>query len=158
MAAELNGYPGPKHVLELAGELELTDAQRGAVQDSYDAMHRAAVALGRELVEAEARLDALFAEGEATPEDLDAALEEIGALRADLRKAHLQAHLETRDLLTDEQVRRYQELRGYADDGAHDHHPGHRGPAGHGEHTGQNAPDGRSDHTGDDAPKGPGPM
>ena len=28
LAGELNGYPGPKHVLELAKELNLTDAQR----------------------------------------------------------------------------------------------------------------------------------
>jgi hypothetical protein len=27
-AAELNGYPGPKHVLDLAEKLKLTDAQR----------------------------------------------------------------------------------------------------------------------------------
>lgn len=128
MAAELNGYPGPKHVLELAGELELTEEQRAAVTRSFDAMHREAVALGREVVEAEAGLDALFAEGEATPEALRAALEEIGALRGELRNAHLQAHLETRDLLTDEQVRRYQELRGYGEGGAGHPHPGHHHP------------------------------
>src|SRR5690242_2678820 len=37
-AAELNGYPGPAHVLALAGELRLSDAQRRQVQSIFDRM------------------------------------------------------------------------------------------------------------------------
>lgn len=135
LPAELNGYPGPKHVLELAGELELTGEQRGAVVEVFDAMRRAAIDLGAELVEAERRLDALFGRAEATPEALRAALDRLGALRADLRYTHLAAHLETRDLLTEDQRRRYEELRGYS---GHErgHEPGHD-PAGHGHHHGR---------------------
>jgi hypothetical protein len=36
-AAELNGYPGPKHVLDLAQQLRLTDAQRDNVQAIFEA-------------------------------------------------------------------------------------------------------------------------
>lgn len=112
LPAELNGYPGPKHVIELADELELSEEQRDAVSQVFDGMLRKAIDLGFEVVAAERRLDALFAQAEATPE----------ALRADLRYTHLAAHLETKALLTEDQVHRYIELRGY---GAEGHHAGH---------------------------------
>src|SRR2546429_5560010 len=37
-AAELNSYPGPLHVLELAVQLGLTDEQRERTQTLYNAM------------------------------------------------------------------------------------------------------------------------
>lgn len=122
LPAELNGYPGPKHVIELADELELSEEQRDAVSQVFDGMLRKAIDLGFEVVAAERRLDALFAQAEATPEALRAALEELEALRAELRYTHLAAHLETKALLTEDQVHRYIELRGY---GAEGHHAGH---------------------------------
>lgn len=125
LPAELNDYPGPKHVLEMAADLELSAEQRAAVQAAYDAMHAEAVRLGEAVVERERRLDALFAGGTATPEALRAALDEIGRLQAELRYAHLAAHLETRSILTPAQTARYGHLRGYGD-GAHAHgHQGH---------------------------------
>jgi len=45
-AAELNGYPGPVHVLQLAAQLGLTDAQRRDVQAIFDRMSAAAKTLG----------------------------------------------------------------------------------------------------------------
>lgn len=132
LAAELNGYPGPKHVLELAGELGLSDEQRAAVGSVQDAMQGEAVELGRRTIDAERRLDALFAGGEATSETLRAALDELGDLQAALRHAHLDAHLATKALLTEAQARRYDELRGYADGGHGEHHPQrHHGGHGH---------------------------
>ena len=126
LAAELNDYPGPRHVLELAADLELSAEQRAAAQAAYDAMHAEAVRLGEAIVERERRLDALFAVGAVTPEVLRAALEEIGRLQAELRFVHLAAHLETRRILTPAQVERYVHLRGYAGAGAHAHdHHGH---------------------------------
>lgn len=123
LPAELNGYPGPKHVIDLAAELELTEEQRDAVSKVFDAMFRQAVDLGFEIVAAERRLDALFAQAEATPEALRTALDELATLRASLRYAHLAAHLDTKALLTDHQVRRYNQLRGYAGEGTdHGHH------------------------------------
>lgn len=113
LPAELNGYPGPKHVLELADELELSGEQRDAVSEVFDGMLRKAIDLGFEVVAAERRLDALFAQGRATPEALRAALEELEDLRADLRYTHLAAHLETKALLTEHQLHRYNQLRGY---------------------------------------------
>ena len=53
LAGELNGYPGPKHVLELAKELNLTDAQRVRTQELFNAMKAEAVPLGRQPVRVE---------------------------------------------------------------------------------------------------------
>lgn len=125
LPAELNGYPGPKHVLELAEDLELSAEQRAAVEEVHAAMAREAVALGEQVVAAERRLDALFAGGEASAEALDSILGELGRLQASLRYAHLAAHLETKALLTEEQIRRYTHLRGYTAGGG-EHHQHHR--------------------------------
>src|SRR3972149_857848 len=45
-AAELNHYPGPRHVLDLASQLQLSEAQRSKAQAIYDRMHHEAVRLG----------------------------------------------------------------------------------------------------------------
>jgi hypothetical protein len=125
-AAELNGYPGPKHVLELAGELELSDAQRADTEALFAAMQRRAQRLGRDIVDAERALDALFASREATPRRLSRALARIGALQGALRDAHLAAHLDQARLLSAAQIHRYAALRGYgdarADHSGHAHH------------------------------------
>jgi hypothetical protein len=46
LAAELNGYPGPSHVLELADKLDLTTDQRGRVKALFDAMKAEALTIG----------------------------------------------------------------------------------------------------------------
>lgn len=130
LAAELNGYPGPKHVLELADSLALDAEQRERVEAVRRRMRERAVELGRQVVEAEQALDSLFASGAATAPEVEARAEAIGRLRGRLRAVHLTAHLETRRLLTLRQARRYDRLRGYAGehdrDGAHRHEEGDR--------------------------------
>lgn len=112
-AAELNGHPGPKHALELADELELSPEQRTAVQASFDRMHAAAVAVGADLLAAEAELDRRFAHRHLDAGKLEELTGRIGELEGRLRYVHLAAHLETDALLTPEQRARYAELRGY---------------------------------------------
>jgi Spy/CpxP family protein refolding chaperone len=124
-AAELNGYPGPVHVLQLAAQLGLTDAQRHDVQAIFDRMSAAAKALGVELISQEQALDQLFAKGDITPDRLDTATAAIAELQGRLRAVHLSAHLETRALLNPAQIARYEQLRGYGDvpaPGQHHHH------------------------------------
>jgi Spy/CpxP family protein refolding chaperone len=119
--AELNRYPGPRHVLDLADSLDLSADQRATVQRIFDDMQARAKALGREIVDAEAALDEAFAEG-AIPEDtLAASVRRIAGLQGELRTVHLRAHLSTREVLTERQVREYDRLRGYA--AVHDHSP-----------------------------------
>ncbi|HEX8633219.1 MAG TPA: periplasmic heavy metal sensor [Pyrinomonadaceae bacterium] len=112
-AAELNHYPGPRHVLELGTELQLTPGQRTQTQAAFERMRGAAVRLGRQIVERERELDAMFAAGEIDTNRLHAATAAIAQLQGALRAAHLAAHLETRRLLSPAQIKRYDELRGY---------------------------------------------
>lgn len=116
--AELNGYPGPMHVLELADRLELAPAQREATRRLLDA-HKAEVReLGRAYVESERALDALFAGHAASPEALSAALARSADLQRRIRESHLAAHLAQAAILSRPQVDAYVRLRGYA---AHAH-------------------------------------
>jgi len=126
-AAELNGYPGPAHVLALTEQLGLTNAQQRDIQAIFERMSAAAKPLGNELIEKEQILDQLFANSEITPDRLSSATAAIAELQGRLRAVHLAAHLETRALLDSNQIARYQQLRGYSDPGspAHPHH--HRG-------------------------------
>jgi Spy/CpxP family protein refolding chaperone len=121
-AAELNGYAGPKHVLELAGELELTAEQRTQTQALFASMQTKAVALGRQLVAEERKLDRLFAGATITQDSLQQSVARIGALQADVRAAHLEAHLEQAKILTPQQRAHYLRLRGYHSPGAHHAH------------------------------------
>ena len=68
LAAELNGYPGPLHVLELADKLSLTPEQRQQVQLLYDTMLSEAIAAGERLIDSERALDAAFAAQAVTPD------------------------------------------------------------------------------------------
>ena len=126
-AAELNHYPGPKHVLELADSLQLSAEQKAKTQKIYDRMHAEAVRLGKLIVEKEAALDRLYAEQTINEAQLRARVLEIGQRQGELRLAHLRAHLEMKQVLSAEQIAKYNELRGYHAGGAHDaHSPPHK--------------------------------
>jgi Spy/CpxP family protein refolding chaperone len=113
LAAELNGYPGPMHVLELADPLGLSAEQRAKMQELFSAMKAEAVPLGEQLIAQEADLDKQFADKTMTPARLEASTDAIGATTGALRRAHLKYHLSTLDVLTPAQAQRYAELRGY---------------------------------------------
>lgn len=113
-AAELNGYPGPAHTLELQEPLGLTPGQAAATAALMQEHKRRARELGAALVEAERRLDALFAEHRADVAAVQHATHEVALLQARLRAEHLTTHLTQTALLNADQVRRYAELRGYA--------------------------------------------
>ena len=123
-AAELNGYPGPAHVLELAVQLELTAEQRAKTEALFQKMQSSAVTLGKELVEQERGLDHLFASRTVNAAILASSLAHIGRLQSQLRQVHLEAHLEQTTLLTRQQVARYIQLRGYAASSGHGRHGG----------------------------------
>jgi hypothetical protein len=112
LAAELNGYPGPRHVLELADQLGLSGEQRQRAEGLFTAMKAETIPLGEQLVEQEIALDRLFAERTVTPESLQRATAAIAEVQGRLRHAHLRYHLATLPLLTPPQLHRYSELRG----------------------------------------------
>ncbi len=113
LAAELNGYPGPRHVLDLANQIGLTDEQRTRIQQLFDAMKSEAIPLGQKLIAAERDLNSAFTERTITPERLQAATAALGELQGKLRDTHLKYHLATAALLSPDQIHRYTELRGY---------------------------------------------
>ena len=93
LPAELNGYPGPRHVLDLADQLELTAGQQAEAQQLFDAMQAQAVVLGEQVLAGEAALDRLFALGMASDAAIDAAAVEVGRLQGALRGHHLRYHV-----------------------------------------------------------------
>jgi hypothetical protein len=125
LAAELNGYSGPRHVLELADPLGLSEGQRASTKRLFDSMTVEAIPLGQKLIAAERDLDRQFAERTITPERLQAATATIAEIQAELRHTHLKYHLATAALLSLDQIRRYDELRGYTGaPAANGTHPG----------------------------------
>ncbi|MEM8754809.1 MAG: Spy/CpxP family protein refolding chaperone [Pseudomonadota bacterium] len=130
LPAELNGWPGPRHVLDEAEALGLTPRQREAVERVFAEMRAAAQEAGREFVDAERALDEAFRDDRATPERIANLAAASGAARATLRAVHLKAHLTTAPVLTAHQRAVYAELRGYGGGGhagghGHDHGDGH---------------------------------
>lgn len=121
--AELNRYPGPRHTLDLAGELRLTEVQAAGSRAAFEEMQREAVSLGREYLDRERELDRMFAERTVTEEALRRVTAEIARLQGARRYVHLRAHLQTTALLTPEQIEAYHRHRGYAGGDAE----GHRG-------------------------------
>lgn len=112
-AAELNGYPGPAHVLEHADALRLTGTQREQSKALLDSHKATARELGRQLVEAERALDIAFASKRIDPSSLTAMTAEVSQLAARLREEHLRTHLMQTALLDAAQIQRYAQLRGY---------------------------------------------
>ena len=112
-AAELNGMPGPSHVLDMATELGLSPGQNSKVARVRDEMRASALTLGERFVVKEAELEAKFRSGDIAREELDRMVREIELTRAELRVAHLAAHIEVSHILSKEQAARYGMLRGY---------------------------------------------
>jgi hypothetical protein len=121
LAAELNGYPGPSHVLELADRLELSPDQRSQVQGLFASMKAEAQPLGSRLIVQETELDRMFASRAVTPGTLKASTAAIAVTQGELRETHLKYHLSTAAILTPGQMQRYAELRGYGSDKPHQH-------------------------------------
>ncbi|HEY5552493.1 MAG TPA: Spy/CpxP family protein refolding chaperone [Opitutaceae bacterium] len=111
-AAELNSYPGPRHVLDMADRLELTETQAAELNRVVDAMKSAALPLGRDVIDREKELDQLFTSKQATAEAVLQLTREIGRLQGERRAVHLNAHVATVAILNAGQISRYNELRG----------------------------------------------
>jgi hypothetical protein len=113
LAAELNGYPGPSHAIELKARLGLSADQVARLQELFTAMKAEAIPLGASLIAQELALNEDFAKRTVTPASVETATQKIGATQATLRAAHLKYHLSTVAILTADQVARYNALRGY---------------------------------------------
>jgi len=125
LAAELNGMPGPAHLLELKDQIPLTVDQVAKTQALFDEMRQGAVAAGERLIAAETALEASFASGAVDEPSLRRLLAAAESARTELRFIHLSQHYKTVQFLEPEQIKKYNVLRGYAED------PCKNVPAGH---------------------------
>ena len=116
LPAELNGLPGPAHLLELQKEPALSSDQVAAITVLFEEMRAEAIIVGERFISAEAAVSAAFENAEVSREELTRLLATASEARAALRLVHLSRHLATPALLSDEQIRRYSVLRGYSDD------------------------------------------
>lgn len=135
LPAELNGVPGPAHLLELRERIPLAPDQVAQIQALFDAMKAAAIPVGERLIAAEAGLEDAFAAGGLDATSLRAHLAEAEAARTELRYIHLSQHLKAAALLSQAQIERYNALRGYTKS-ACDEVPAGHDPARHRAHLG----------------------
>jgi hypothetical protein len=112
-SAELNGYPGPRHVLDLASELNMTEEQQIGIEVIYNNMRNQAVPVGLQIIEIEKQVENSFANNTIREQSLQMLLDLSSHLYGQLRYIHLSSHLKVMDALTPQQVNTYNEIRGY---------------------------------------------
>jgi Spy/CpxP family protein refolding chaperone len=115
-AAELNGLPGPRHILDMKKEINLTTEQERMVRGLFNEMNKNAIELGNKYIEYEKELNNRFAERNIDENALDELLGKISEIYKSLRYTHLSAHLKASKILTEDQIKKYNRLRGYSSD------------------------------------------
>jgi hypothetical protein len=112
-AAELNGVPGPAHLLELKEKIPLDATQVTAITDLFNEMKAKAIHQGETLIALEQALEDHFRDRTITDNILRTSLNAISKARNELRYIHLATHLKTPEILNEHQIGRYNQLRGY---------------------------------------------
>ena len=120
--AELNGVPGPIHVLELTQDLGLSKEQVEQIEAIWSKMNQKAIDEGNRYIAAEQKIENFFASQSENINQLEDLLNQSSQHLANLRKIHLSAHLETLPVLSLHQIKKYNVLRGYQDHTHHHHH------------------------------------
>jgi len=112
-AAELNGVPGPAHLLEMKEAIPLDAAQIRDITALFNTMRARAIEQGEKLIGQERALETHFRMGTITDNILRTSLAAIAETKRQLRYVHLATHLKTPSILSAAQIRKYNELRGY---------------------------------------------
>lgn len=113
-AAELNGVPGPAHLLEMKDEIPLDAAQVSAFVEIFNRMKAQAIQQGERFIALERELENHFRNRTITDANLRASLDAIAGARKELRYIHLATHLKTLEILSEDQIEKYDALRGYS--------------------------------------------
>ena len=113
--AELNNYPGPRHVMELSNKLNLTGDQLNETQKIFKTMQSTSIKYGELLIKKEMEIENMFHEKIAESKKLEKLITESAILKSKIRYAHLVAHIQQKALLTDHQIHTYNQLRAYVD-------------------------------------------
>lgn len=129
LPAELNGVPGPAHLLELKNDIPLSSKQIVLTEELFADMQVAAISAGERLIEAEQNIERIFSDRSVTEHNLRHYLEAAESARTELRFIHLSQHYKTLEYLSEAQLQRYNQLRGYADESANS--PCNQVPQGH---------------------------
>jgi hypothetical protein len=116
IAAELNGLPGPAHLLEMAdaGMIQFSVEQIDRIRSLHREMKAQATALGLSLIDQERELNRRFAAKDISQNELRRLLHEIAETTAELRYVHLATHLQTLPILNPHQIHTYNSIRGYS--------------------------------------------
>lgn len=113
-AAELNGVPGPAHLLEMKDKIPLDSEQISAISEIYEQMKVQAIDQGERLIALERELESHFQNRTITDAILRSFLDAIAESRKGLRYIHLATHLKTPEILSEDQIKKYNALRGYS--------------------------------------------
>jgi hypothetical protein len=100
------------------------------VERLFGLMQAEAQRVGENYIDAERALDAAFDDPALDPVVLAGLVVAATNALGELRMIYLAAHIETRQILTQEQIESYNMQRGYGADA----HGGHAGHGGHGAH------------------------
>jgi Spy/CpxP family protein refolding chaperone len=109
--------------LDLSEKLGLTDTQKQKIQTLFEKMKDEAQPIGQQFLDVEDQIDTGYAQETITDQKLKQLLTRSGDLYGKLRHVHLKYHFQTKEILTRQQVERYNELRGYASHSS-SHHSG----------------------------------
>ena len=109
--AKLNHFPGPKHLLELASEVELHNAQAISIEEILLKMKSKSVAEGSGIVEPDCHLADRFASGQPSVAEARRIARYLGVMRDTLEGIHLLAHIESARELTGDLNEGYDRLR-----------------------------------------------
>jgi hypothetical protein len=123
--AELNGVPGPAHVLELKSKLNLTEQQIKSIESVWQEMNSSAITAGQEYLLAEEKIEQYFRIKNNDIETLNDLLAQSAKSHSKLREIHLTAHIKMLPLLNKNQIKHYSMLRGYSSETDHKHQHNH---------------------------------
>jgi hypothetical protein len=88
LLAELNSYPGPRHVLDLSSELGLTSEQQKQIEQIYEEMKEQAIPLSLQFIEIEREMDQKFIDKTIAPDELSKLIQQSGEVHWKLRNTH----------------------------------------------------------------------
>lgn len=112
-AAELNGLPGPRHVLDMSQQVKLTKDQQRKINKIFNKMNSEARKLGAHLIKIERQMDDQMKSGKINSSTLNDLVNKSATVYGKLRYSHLVAHLQTKNVLTKKQIDTYNKIRGY---------------------------------------------
>ncbi len=110
--AEINHFPDPFYVLSFEKDLGLTATQKTQIQAIQNSRKFKAVEMGRFILDQEKKLNELFSSYKINEGMLIFYTNKIGLYHGELKNAHLKAHYATRKILSLEQIKKYDKLRG----------------------------------------------